>query len=462
MLQLASAAAAAATTLPVLPSWLGLALCGIIVVVLALVAAEEPLRMRKSLPALLGGGLAWLIVGVVLASVGRSDLASHVFAETLTEYGELMLFLVVAMSYVNTLQDRLLFEGLRTKLIGQGWSLRQLYWITGVLAFLISPVADNLTTALLLGAVALAVGEGQPAFCRAACVNIVVAANAGGAFSPFGDITTLMVWQRGIVPFAGFFALFLPSLVNWLVPAALISLAVPSGRPTAEAGAVALKPGAIPVLVLFILTIAGTVVLHQLTHLPPVFGMMTGLGLLKGYSWLLERRGQTGDTVNEPEDVFTDTESAAPAAPGAFDVHRQLERTEWDTLLFFYGMMLCVSALGAVGLLQAASLATYGHLGPTTANVLAGLGSAVIDNIPILFAILQMHPDMSISQWLLVTLTTGTGGSLLSIGSAAGVALMGQARGVYTFGSHLRWSWAVALGFVASIAVHLWLTAAMA
>jgi Na+/H+ antiporter NhaD/arsenite permease-like protein len=450
----------AVTAIPTLSPWVGLSVCLIIVVVLALVAAEEPLHLRKSLPALLGGGLAWLIVGTALGQAGASEVAMHHFAETLTEYGELMLFLVVAMSYVNTLQDRLVFESLRTRLINQGWSLRQLFWITGALAFVISPIADNLTTALLLGAVVLAVGAGQPAFCRAACINVVVAANAGGAFSPFGDITTLMVWQRGIIPFTGFFALFLPSMVNWLVPAVLIGLTVPAGRPTAEAKPVTLRPGAAAVLMLFVATIAGTVVLHQLTHLPPVFGMMTGLGLLKGYSWLLERRLIKGEAINEPDDVFADPAGSTREANGAFDVHRQLERTEWDTLLFFYGMMLCVSALGAVGLLEVTSRATYGQLGATTANVLAGIGSAVIDNIPILFAILQMHPEMSTGQWLLVTLTTGTGGSLLAIGSAAGVALMGQARGVYTFGSHLKWTWAIALGYGASIATHLWLNAA--
>src|SRR3954453_16114965 len=105
------------------------------------------------------------------------------------------------------------------RLVAAGLSLRALFWVTGALAFVVSPVADNLTTALLLGTVAMAVGRSQPRFVPLACINIVVAANAGGAFSPFGDITTLMVWQVGRVPFAGFFGLVLPSLVNWLVPA---------------------------------------------------------------------------------------------------------------------------------------------------------------------------------------------------------------------------------------------------
>src|SRR5262245_30238624 len=128
-----------------------------------------------------------------------------------------------------------------------------------------------------------------------------------------------------------------------------------------------------------------------------------------------------------------------------------------DTLLFFYGVLMAVGGLGALGYLAVTSQVLYGALGPTVANILVGLLSAVIDNVPVMFAVLQMSPEMSHGQWLLVTLTAGVGGSLLSIGSAAGVALMGQARGIYTFGAHLRWTWAIALGYAASIATHLWI-----
>jgi Na+/H+ antiporter NhaD/arsenite permease-like protein len=127
--------------------------------------------------------------------------------------------------------------------------------------------------------------------------------------------------------------------------------------------------------------------------------------------------------------------------------------------MFFYGVLMGVGGLGALGFLAATSQGLYGLMGPTTANILVGLLSAVIDNVPVMFAVLQMSPDMSHGQWLLVTLTAGVGGSLLSIGSAAGVALMGQAQGVYTFGAHIRWLWAIALGYAASIAVHLWVNA---
>jgi Na+/H+ antiporter NhaD/arsenite permease-like protein len=123
--------------------------------------------------------------------------------------------------------------------------------------------------------------------------------------------------------------------------------------------------------------------------------------------------------------------------------------------MFFYGVVLGVGGLGTLGYLLLMSRALYEGMGATAANLLVGILSAIVDNVPIMFAVLSMNPQMSLGQWLLVTLTAGVGGSLLSIGSAAGVALMGQARGAYTFTSHLRWTWAIALGYVASVGTHL-------
>jgi Na+/H+ antiporter NhaD/arsenite permease-like protein len=138
-----------------------------------------------------------------------------------------------------------------------------------------------------------------------------------------------------------------------------------------------------------------------------------------------------------------------------------VQRVEWDTLLFFFGIIFAVGGLGVLGYLALASELLYTDLGSTYANVIIGALSAVVDNIPLMFAVLTMDPVMSDGEWLLITLTAGTGGSMLSIGSAAGVALMGQAKGVYTFSSHLKWTWAVALGYVAGILVHLWINAGL-
>ncbi len=144
-----------------------------------------------------------------------------------------------------------------------------------------------------------------------------------------------------------------------------------------------------------------------------------------------------------------------------FDIFSRIARSEWDTLLFFYGVVLCVGGLGFMGYLSLLSETLYGGWNPVWANVVLGLISAVVDNIPVMFAVLSMAPDMSEGNWLLITLTAGVGGSLLSMGSAAGVALMGQARGIYTFMVHLRWVPAILLGYAASIATHLWINASL-
>jgi Na+/H+ antiporter NhaD/arsenite permease-like protein len=140
-----------------------------------------------------------------------------------------------------------------------------------------------------------------------------------------------------------------------------------------------------------------------------------------------------------------------------FDIFNVVERASWDTLMFFYGVVLCVGGLATLGYLTLLSDQLYGSLGATWANSIIGILSALIDNIPVMFAVLSMNPPMNTHEWLLVTLTAGVGGSLLSIGSAAGIALMGQARGTYTFVSHLKWSWAIALGYILSILTHLWI-----
>ncbi|MGH2354548.1 MAG: sodium:proton antiporter NhaD [Chloroflexota bacterium] len=483
-------------TLNLTTHWIGAAALATFLAAYGAVMAEEYLQLRKSQPVLLAAGVVWLLIGIAYAQAGDPQGATAAAEHNLLEFAELFLFLLVAMTYVNTMEERGLFEALRAWLVGRGLSLRALFWVTGVLAFFFSPIVDNLTTALLMGAVAVTVGQGRPRFVTLACINVVVAANAGGAFSPFGDITTLLVWQAGLVSFFGFFALIIPSVVNWLVPAAIMSFAVEPGHPMPLAERPVLAAGSVTVVVLFLGTIATTVAFQQFLQLPAALGMMAGLGVLKMYSYVFNQvtggRHPTTATVDEMDDVFASPQLVAagvdlghggdvgrrgtgptpvegePAGPRPPSVEREraaavkpldifagLERLEWDTLMFFFGVILCVGGLGTLGYLGLASQVLYLGLGPTAANVLIGLLSAVVDNVPVMFAVLTMQPEMSQGQWLLVTLTAGVGGSLLSLGSAAGVALMGQARGVYTFMAHLKWTWAIALGYAASIGVHL-------
>lgn len=429
---------------------MGLLALVLFVAAYGLVIMEEKLHLRKSKPVIVAAGIIWILVAVSYQALGKPDHAHAAIMHNLTEYAELFLFLLAAMTYINALEERNAFRALRSWLVNKGFTLRTVFWMTGLLAFFISPVADNLTTALLMGAVAMAVGGSNTRFVVVACINIVVAANAGGAFSPFGDITTLMVWQKGKVEFFEFFAIFIPSVINWIIPATLMSMAVPKEKPSVSDEAVCMKLGAKRIMALFLATIMTAVSFHNFLHLPPAVGMMLGLGYLSFFSYWLKKTEHRILSGDNPLDV-TGHQHAT------FDLFRKIAKAEWDTLLFFYGVILCVGGLGQFGYLAVTSNFMYNGLGHTTANVLVGILSAVIDNIPVMFAVLTMDPQMSHGQWLLVTLTAGVGGSLLSIGSAAGVALMGSARGVYTFGAHLKWTWAIALGYAASIAAHLFL-----
>lgn len=420
----------------------------------SLVVAEEHLDLRKSKPVILSAGIIWILVAMAYSATGDKYTAGLLIKHNILEFAELMLFLLAAMTYINTMQDRNVFATLRAWLVNHNFSYLSIFWITGLLAFFISPAADNLTTSLIMGAVILAVGAGNTNFIIIGCINIVVAANAGGAFSPFGDITTLMVWQKEILEFTEFFVLFIPSLVNWLVPAILMSFAIPKGNPAPVEDKVELKEGALITIGLFIITIMLAVSVHTFLHLPPMLGMMTGLGLLKVYGFILKKKQlKIANYFDEQGDIVKLRELDEP-----FNIYNQLAKAEWDTLMFFYGVVLSVGGLGALGYLSMISQTIYTpEFGITNANILVGVLSAIIDNIPVMFAVISMQPQMSDGQWLLVTLTAGVGGSLLSIGSAAGVALMGQARGVYTFFRHLKWSWAIALGYAASIWVHIFI-----
>jgi len=423
------------------------------VVAYLVVMAEEFTHLRKSKPVMLAAGIIWGLIAWYYQSHDIPHIVEAALRHNLEEYAELMLFLIVAMTYINAMDERNVFEALRSWLIRKGFGYRALFWVTGILAFFISAVADNLTTALLMVAVILAVGADNKKFVTLSCISLVVAANAGGAFSPFGDITTLMVWQKnlqtsdGPVDFWTFFHLFFPSLVNWLVPAAIMNFWVPDKKPKGGGEMVAMKRGAIAIGILFLITIALAVSFHSFLQLPPVIGMLTGLSLLKFYAYYLKLVDKKTRSLNKDGENI--------GSPVAFDIYREVARAEWDTLFFFYGVVMCVGGLGFIGYLGMISHVMYVEWGPTYANIAVGIISAIVDNIPVMFAVLTMQPDMTVGQWLLVTMTAGVGGSLLSIGSAAGVALMGQARGVYTFFGHLKWTPVIALGYAASIVAHM-------
>lgn len=401
-----------------------------------LVIFEEFIHLRKSKPVIFASGIIWVMVSILAIQGDVSDIAHAAIQNNLSQYVEILLFILVAITYINVLTERNVFEALRAWLTKFKLSYRQLFWITGSITFLLSPCVDNLTSALAMSAVILALGKDNTRFTSLACINVVVAANAGGAFSPFGDITTLMVWQSGLVPFAGFFKLVLPALISFLIPALCMHYAVPKTTPKPMHETVKITAGGKRVILLFVLTIVTTVYFQNNFHLPPAIGMMMGLAYLQFFAYYTQR-------VKKIKSV---------------EIFPAIKELDWDTLLFFYGIMLSIGGLATLGYLEIVSTTVYAN--PTLGNILIGILSAIVDNIPLMYAVITMNPPMPESQWLLLTLTTGIGGSLLSIGSAAGISVMGQARGIYTFFTHLKWIWAIALGYAASIVCHLWINTA--
>ena len=434
-------------------TWAGYAALIGFILAYTLVVFEEKIHMRKSKPVVLIGCIMWAIIGIYEAKHGGGHAHEHI-RELIGEIGELFFFLLVAMTYINALDERNVFQCLRAWLLGRGFGFRKLFWATGVITFFLSPLADNLTSALLMATVALAVSNGNRAFIVPAFVNIIVAANAGGAWSPFGDITTLMVWTAGKVETQMFAYLMIPSLVNWIIPALIMYPFVPDEYPKAGDEEIKLKTGAKAIIVLGILTITTAVSFHQFLHLPPFLGMMLGLGLLMFLGFYLKKAGRhlrRKKTSTEGMGANENKKKENRRREERFDFFTKVEGVEFDTLLFFFGVLTAVGALQYIGYLAIVSENMYGTLGPTISNVLVGVLSAIVDNIPVMFAVLKMDPAMDLDQWLLITLTTGTGGSLLSVGSAAGVAVMGVDRQNYTFMSHLKWIPAIALGYLASI-----------
>tara|TARA_A100001011_G_scaffold32016_1_gene30932 strand:- start:111 stop:1412 length:1302 start_codon:yes stop_codon:yes gene_type:complete len=422
-------------------SYVGIISLIVFVLAYAVVMAEEFSHLRKSKPVIISAAIIWAIIAFYFSSDKSYAKEIELALEhNILEFAELFLFLLVAMTYINALEERKVFDVVRFQLTSRGFSFRQLFIFTGIITFFLSPIADNLTTALVMCSVVMACGKGNTKFISIGCINIVIAANAGGAFSPFGDITTLMVWQAGIVEFFTFFKIFFPSVINYIIPAAVMYFFIPNEKPQVSTEKVFMKRGGKFIIFLGLFTIFSAVNFHNILHLPPMLGMMFGLGLLGLYSFYLKI------TFN------------ASIEDEKFDFFKKVSRAEWDTLLFFFGVILSVGGLGFIGYLTLVSEFLYIGLGPTMANAIVGVLSAIVDNIPVMFAVITMRPEMSIDQWLLVTLTTGVGGSLLSIGSAAGVALMGQARGYYTFFGHLKWTPIIFVGYVASIYLHVLMT----
>ncbi|MFA7083950.1 MAG: sodium:proton antiporter NhaD [Arcobacteraceae bacterium] len=417
-------------------TWVGFASLFVFVVGYYFVAAEEKYAIDKAKPALFIGTFMFMLVAFYYVLNDLNMSLVHAEAQHLIlEIAEIFFFLFVAMTYIESLIHMGVFDRLKYNLVSKGYTYRKLYWLTGILAFFLSPIADNLTTALILSTVLITIEREKKEFLVPGAINIVVAANAGGAWSPFGDITTLMAWTAGKGEFTDFMFLFPASILGYLVTAVLLAQFVPKTVPDFDASKEVqpkMHEGAKVVMGLGIFTIASAVISHQVLNLPPMWGMMFGLALLKLFAYSLKRK----------------------YGRDHFNIFRSIAKIENNTLMFFFGILAAVGALYFIGWLALASIVYDPNvLGPTWSNIAVGFLSAIVDNVPVMSAVLKANPAMGLDQWMLVTLTAGVGGSMISFGSAAGVGVMGKLHGIYTFGSHMKYAWTIVIGYFVSVAV---------
>lgn len=433
-------------------TWVGILSFIIFIVGYYFVAAEDKYRINKTKPALMMGLTILFLIGIYHALNGLDMTHFHHEVELLIlEIAGIFFFLYVAMTYIEAMIDRQVFMALRYKLISKGYDYHKLFWVTGLLAFFISPVADNLTTALILSTVLITIDKDNHNFLVPSAINIVVAANAGGAWSPFGDITTLMVWVAGKGEFMDFLHLFPASFIGWVVTAFLLVRFVPSDYPPSTQGEeeVHILKGGKTIIGLFAFTIATAVFFHQGLHLPAMLGMMFGLAVLQLYIYKLNQDLIVQGIEDSDRDGIADHEQKR------INVFGYIAKIENDTLLFFFGILAAVGGLHFLGFLEYFT-ALYSQFGATAVNIGVGFLSAIVDNVPVMSAVLKANPDMGEhihAQWMLVTLTAGIGGSLISFGSAAGVGVMGKLHGIYTFTSHIKLAWTVLVGYIVSLIV---------
>lgn len=411
-----------------------------------LIILEDILKLNKSKPVILSAGLIWILVALIALEKDCLYTIEHFLNGVILEYSKLLLFLFVSMVYINVLEECGFFLCVLSLFFcGTYVTLRTIFMFLGILSFVFSPFLDNLTTTLLFGTIMITVNNKDARFLSLCCVNIVIASNAGGSFSPFGDLTTLMVWQSGILDFFVFFKLFFPAFISFIIPSIVMFFYIPKQIFIPKDIIYVRNYTAYIVFILFFLTLGLSVCLDVFLLITPTVSMMTGFGLLCFFSYYIK-------SVNNSFFLNINIKSA-------------ILRIDWDTLLFFYGIILSVAGLAIVGYLDLFSIIVYSRFSSlfcidhyhTVGNVVIGLLSSLVDNIPVMYMLLSLDNIMSEGQWLLVTMTTGIGGSLFSIGSASGIALMGRFSSYYNFFIHLQWSWVILISYFFSVFSHIML-----
>ena len=417
------------------------ALSIVFILAYAAIAFEHPINVNKSASALVGAGLLWTIYAL---NMGDHALVGHQLNETVATTAQIVFFLIGAMTIVEVIDAHNGFEVITSRI--KTTKLSSLMWLVGGVTFFLSAILDNLTTTIVMVSLIKKILDKQEDRLLFAAM-IVIAANAGGAWSPIGDVTTTMLWIGGqITALAIVKSLFLASVVNLLVPLTIVAYQLRGKNiisPEAKLQAnLSLSTNGERNLIF--LVGLGVLVLvpafKTVTHLPPFMGILLGLGLL----WLL------GDIMHKNKEA---------ADKQHLTLTNALMRIDMSSIVFFIGILLAVATLEHSHILN--MLATWLDVNVGRQDLivtLMGLASAVVDNVPLVAASMGMYDIAKYPAdsflWEFVAYCAGTGGSILIIGSAAGVAAMGLEK--IQFGWYLKKiSWLALIGYFSGIAVYI-------
>lgn len=418
--------------MPIQPtSWLGIAVLLIFSISMLLIILESRLHMDKFKPALFMLS-AFLLIGLYYFFSGddpqRFEHFIEMQKENKVELFSLIAFMAFMWMIVELLSERGVFSALNSYLIGRGLNASAMFWATGALAALLSPFINNITSAMIFGKSINEISRNQQ-YRHIALCNLIIASNSGVWF--LGTATSLMVVLAGKISIVGLLTLLPASVIGWAASAAVLQLfylnklqgelidATPNDAP--------IKAGGWGMILFSITAIVAAVVMNIVLHIDIEYAIGMGLAIIGLYAWYLKRNG-----INIMLLV-------------------QLQKVEWGTLLFFIGIISGVAALNHVGWLSYISQLFETH-SPIEVNVLLGVLSGILDNVPVEAAALMSNPQLSDSQWALNALMVGIGGSLTVIGSAAGIMVMSLDKS-YSFGAHLKFLPAILTNFLVSLGV---------
>jgi len=381
----------------------------LVIISFILIVTEDIIHINKAKTTLFFGTLCWILAFIFPINDDPSGKTNHQLNENLLEIATLWLFLMSAMTFVAYLNSKGFISALVQRILPKKVSERGLMFVIGIFAFLFSSFADNVTATLVSIAVVVNLQLDVKKRLKYATL-IIFAVNSGGVSLITGDVTTLMIFLADKVTIANLLILVLPSLLGVITLATLLSLKL-KGTVELEQTRIKIEKTDITIALIFVVTIFGTLIANVLYHIPPVLSFLFGLSFMFLVANFLQRKKNQ-------------------------DVMNYIREVEFDALLFFLGVLLLVGILKEIGVLNSFTI-MYQHLPAIEVNYLVGFMSSVIDNVPLTAALLKADVEMKVTEWLTLTYATGVGGSILVIGSAAGIIAMSKVKEL-NFVSYMR------------------------